>query len=90
VASRTTASLRAAMQPMMERFDARVLQAFDELNPVSGVPDEFKSGVPFFVFSVFNGLAVGQCYGESGQSEPVLSMLSTLAGAWGLSGAEHV
>ncbi len=90
VASRTSPSLRGAMQPMMARFDALVLQAFEELDPVTGVPDELKSGVPFFVFSVFNGLAVGQCYGETGQSEPVLSMLTVLAAAWGTSGAEHV
>lgn len=89
VASRTDASLREAMRPIMQGFDALVLQAFEELDPAGRAPPELRAAVPFFVFSLFNGLAVGRCYEPEGSADAVMAMLTGLAQHWATLGGTH-
>lgn len=75
VAARTRPELREPMRETMSAFDDRVTAAFAQLLP--GVP--VPPAVPFLVFAVFNGLAVGRSYEAPGQHEDVLALMTTLA-----------
>ena len=80
VASRTEPALRAPMRATMARFDAEILAAFRELTDTTALPPSWADALPFLTFAVFNGLAVGRGYEESGQEAPVLELLEGLAG----------
>ena len=81
VAARTNDGLRGPMRQTMLAFDDLVLDAFRTLKPVGELPAELEEVAPFFVFALLNGLAVGRSYESEGHSDPVLSMLVTLAEA---------
>ncbi len=79
VASRTDAVLRERMRPTMQAFDQLVLDAFRELRPFGELSGEREPVLPFFVFALLNGLAVGQCYESPGHHQPVLDFLVDLS-----------
>lgn len=78
VAARTTPELRAPMREVMLRFDEVVRGAFDQLLGTDALPVEWRSGAPFLVFAVMNGLAVGRSYEAPGHEAPVLELLARL------------
>jgi len=80
VAARTEPALQAPMRRVMARFDADILAAFQTLVDTDGLPPQVAAVIPFLTFAVFNGLAVGWGYNDSGQEEPVLELLEQLAG----------
>ncbi|MDG1484010.1 MAG: TetR/AcrR family transcriptional regulator [Myxococcota bacterium] len=80
VAARTEPALQAPMRSVMARFDADILAAFQTLVDTDGLPPQVAAVIPFLTFAVFNGLAVGWGYNDSGQEEPVLELLERLAG----------
>lgn len=79
VASRTDEVLRDRMRPTMQAFDQLVLHAFAELRPFGELSPHAEPVVPFFVFALLNGLAVGQCYEQPGHQQPVLDFLVDLS-----------
>lgn len=79
VASRTDAVLRERMRPTMLAFDQLVQHAFAELRPFGELSAQSEPVVPFFVFALLNGLAVGQCYEAPGHHLPVLDFLVQLS-----------
>lgn len=80
VAARTEPALQEPMRSVMARFDAEILAAFQTLVDTDDLPPQLAGVLPFLTFAVFNGLAVGWGYNESGQEEPVLDLLEQLAG----------
>jgi AcrR family transcriptional regulator len=80
VAARTEPALQAPMRTVMTRFDAEILAAFRALVDTAHLPPQLVEVLPFLTFAVFNGLAVGWGYSESGQEEPVLALMEQLAG----------
>ncbi len=79
-AARTEPALQAPMRTVMTRFDAEILAAFRALVDTAHLPPQLVEVLPFLTFAVFNGLAVGWGYSESGQEEPVLALMEQLAG----------
>ena len=80
VAARTEPTLQAPMRSVMARFDAEILAAFQTLVDTEGLPPQLVEVIPFLTFAVFNGLAVGWGYNDSGPEEPVLELLERLSG----------
>jgi len=80
VAARTNPELRVPMREVMLGFDSLIAGAFDQLVPAGELPPALRGGAPFFVFAVLNGLAVGRSYEAEGHSEPILDLLTQLAG----------
>ena len=80
VAARTEPALQAPMRRVMARFDADILAAFQTLVDTDGLPPQVAAVIPFLTFAVFNGLAVGWGYNDSGPEEPVLELLERLSG----------
>ncbi len=86
VAARTEAELREPMRETMARFDLEIRTAFGELVDTGPLPPPIAEALPFLVFSMFNGLAVGASYEQPGQSEPVIAAIEMMAGLLPTSG----
>jgi AcrR family transcriptional regulator len=79
VASRTQPALQEPLRQTMLAFDGMVSDAFAALVPGDSLPPGMAAQMPFAVFSLFNGMAVGRIYEPEGHSEPLLGMLATAA-----------
>ena len=82
VAARTDEELRLPMQRVMAEFDQQVVAAFRELLGPNALPGSLGETVPFVVFAILNGLAVGQSYEAPGHHRPVLDLLKVAANGW--------
>lgn len=78
VAARTNEALRAPMRDVMVDFDDLVRQSFRTLFPENVLSAQVRDEAPFFVFALFNGLAVGRSYEDPGHETAVLSLLEKL------------
>lgn len=80
VAARTEPELRDPMRETMARFESEIRFAFDELVDTGPLPSPIAETLPFLVFAIFNGLAVGASYEQPGHSDPVIEAVEMLAG----------
>lgn len=80
VAARTEVELRDPMRETMARFEDEIRAAFVELVDTGPLPAALAEALPFLMFSIFNGLAVGASYEQAGHSEPLIEAVEMLTG----------
>ena len=78
VAARTNPELLVALKSLMERFDAGIEVAVEELLPPDRMDPRFYEVSHGFAFAVLNGLALDQIYRTEAHARPVVDVLRHL------------
>ena len=78
VAARTQPELLEALQSLMDRFDAGIEVAVQELLPADRIDARFYEVSHGFAFAVLNGLALDQIYRSEAHARPVVDLLRHL------------
>ena len=78
VAARTNPELLVSLKSLMERFDAGIEVAVQELLPPERVDPRFYEVSHGFAFAVLNGLALDQIYRTEAHARPIVDVLRHL------------
>jgi AcrR family transcriptional regulator len=78
VAARTNPELLEALTSLMERFDAGIDVAVQELLPTDRIDPRFYEVCHGFTFAVLNGLALDRIYRSEERVRPLVDVLSLL------------